>query len=71
MPAPTVILVRPQMGENIGAAARAMGNFGLTELRIVAPRDDWPNPAAEAMAAHAVGIVNNAKMYESVEKSHR
>ncbi|HHY02678.1 MAG TPA: RNA methyltransferase, partial [Paracoccus sp.] len=41
-PQPVVILVRPQMGENIGAAARAMLNFGLTEMRLVAPRDGWP-----------------------------
>ena len=50
---PSVILVAPQMGENIGAAARVMGNFGLTDLRIVAPRDGWPNPAAETMSAGA------------------
>ena len=43
---PSVILVRPQMGENIGAAARAMANFGLKELRLVSPRDGWPNPKA-------------------------
>ncbi|MCB2081740.1 MAG: RNA methyltransferase [Hyphomicrobiales bacterium] len=48
---PAVILVRPQMGENIGAAARVMANFGCTDLRIVAPRDGWPNPKAEEMAA--------------------
>ena len=42
--APIVILVRPQLGQNIGATARAMLNFGLTELRLVAPRDGWPNP---------------------------
>ena len=49
--APAVILVNPQLGENIGAACRAMLNFGLIELRLVAPRDGWPNPAADAMAA--------------------
>jgi len=49
---PAVILVNSQLGENIGAACRAMLNFGLTELRLVAPRDGWPNPAAEAMAAY-------------------
>ena len=48
---PVVILVRPQMGENIGAAARAMLNFGLTDLRLVAPRDGWPNPAAVLLRA--------------------
>ena len=50
---PVVILVRPQMGENIGAAARAMLNFGLTEMRLVDPRDGWPNPRAEATASGA------------------
>ena len=61
--APVVILVRPQMGENIGAAARAMLNFGLDELRLVDPRDGWPNEKARATATpfmrelrHAVGL---------------
>jgi len=48
---PAFILIAPQLGENIGAAARVMGNFGLADLRLVAPRDGWPNPAAETMAA--------------------
>jgi tRNA/rRNA methyltransferase len=56
---PAFILVRPQMGENIGAAARAMWNFGLDRLRIVAPRDGWPNPKAEAMASGAAEPVLN------------
>ena len=60
MMAPIIILVRPQMGENIGAAARAMHNFGLSELRIVAPRDGWPNEAAEAMAGHGAHLVAQA-----------
>ena len=51
--APAIILVTPQMGENIGATARVMGNFGLSDLRMVAPRDGWPNPAAETMSAGA------------------
>jgi tRNA/rRNA methyltransferase len=63
---PIIILVAPQMGENIGAAARAMGNFGLSELRIVSPRDGWPNKAATAMAAHALPIVEQAKIYDSL-----
>ena len=54
---PVIILVRPQMGENIGAAARAMLNFGLTDMRIVDPRDGWPNPKAVAMASGAAGRV--------------
>ena len=52
-PGPVVVLVEPQMGENIGAAARAMWNFGLDRLRLVAPRDGWPNPKAQAMASGA------------------
>jgi len=50
-PVPAFILIAPQLGENIGAAARVMGNFALPDLRLVSPRDGWPNPAAEAMAA--------------------
>ncbi len=63
MSAPAVILCRPQLGENIGAAARAMMNFGMGDLRLVAPRDSWPNPAAEAMAAGASGILDKATLY--------
>ncbi len=51
---PAIILVRPQLGENIGAAARVMANFGLSDLRLVAPRDHWPNPAAEPLSAGAL-----------------
>ena len=57
---PAIILVRPQMGENIGAAARAMWNFGLDRLRIVAPRDGWPNPKAVAMASGAGRLLDEA-----------
>ncbi|WP_084168721.1 RNA methyltransferase [Hellea balneolensis] len=63
---PAVVLVRPQLGENIGAACRCMLNFGLTDLRLVAPRDGWPNAAAEPMAAGAIDVLENAKVYESV-----
>ena len=66
---PIILLVNPQLGENIGATARAMGNFGLSELRIVAPRDGWPNPQAEAMAAHASGIIRAAMIYDTVEEA--
>ena len=52
-PAPAIILSEPQLGENIGACARAMANFGLSDLRLVKPRDGWPNEKAEAMAAGA------------------
>ncbi len=58
--APVIVLVRPQMGENIGAAARAMLNFGLDHMRLVAPRDGWPNPAAVAMAAGAGRVLDKA-----------
>ncbi|MEP3677153.1 RNA methyltransferase [Sulfitobacter sp.] len=58
--APSFVLVRPQMGENIGAAARAMLNFGLDHMRIVAPRDGWPNPAAVAMASGAGRVLDAA-----------
>ena len=54
---PVIILVGPQMGENIGACARAMLNCDVTELRLVRPRDGWPNPAATAMAAGIMGAV--------------
>lgn len=66
MISPSVILVRPQMGENIGAAARAMMNFGLRDLRIVAPRDGWPNIKALEMAAHARAIVDQASLFPDV-----
>ena len=60
---PDFVLVRPQMGENIGAAARAMLNFGLTGLRVVAPRDGWPNPRAVAMASGAGRLLDAAGPY--------
>jgi tRNA/rRNA methyltransferase len=64
--APIVILVRPQMGENIGAAARAMMNCGLFDLRLVSPRDGWPNPAALPMAAGGAAIIEHAVVFETV-----
>ena len=64
---PLIILVRPQLGENIGKAARAMLNFGLTEMRIVAPRDGWPNPAAGPSAAGADVVLDNATLFETLE----
>jgi len=60
---PIIVLVRPQLGENIGKAARAMLNFGLTELRLVAPRDGWPNPSAGPAAAGADIVLDQAKVY--------
>lgn len=59
---PAFVLVRPQMGENIGAAARAMWNFGLDRMRIVAPRDGWPNPSAVAMASGAGRLLDEAQV---------
>ena len=58
--APAIILSEPQLGENIGACARAMANFGLSDLRLVNPRDGWPNEKAEAMAAGAAGRSSQA-----------
>lgn len=66
---PAVILVETQMGENIGAAARAMANFGLRELRLVAPRDGWPNEKANAMAASARFILDDAYLFDTVEEA--
>src|SRR5262245_48100144 len=65
-PGPAVILVEPQLGENIGAAARVMANFGLAELRIVAPRQAWPNEKARIMAAGADRVLDKARLYDSV-----
>ncbi len=63
---PIIILVRPQLGQNIGKAARAMLNFGLTELRLVAPRDGWPNPEAGPAASGADRVLEQAQVFESV-----
>jgi tRNA/rRNA methyltransferase len=61
----TIILVEPQLGQNIGAVARAMLNFGLTDLRLVRPRDGWPNPEAFPPSAGADRILENAQIYPS------
>ena len=66
MSAPSIILCRPQLGENVGAAARAMKNFGLSDLRLVAPRDGWPNEKAEAMAVTAKDILDNARVFDTL-----
>jgi tRNA/rRNA methyltransferase len=65
--APAVILIEPQLGENIGFAARAMANFGLAELRLVAPRDGWPNEKARAAAAGAGCIIERAKLFAGLD----
>jgi len=66
---PIIILVRPQLGENIGKAARAMLNFGLTRLRLVTPRDGWPNPSAGPAAAGADIVLANAEVYETLAEA--
>ena len=68
-PPPVIILVRPQLGQNIGKAARAMLNFGLTELRLVAPRDGWPNPDAGPAASGADTVLEKAEVFASVEEA--
>lgn len=65
-PQPAMVLVRPQMGENIGAAARAMWNFGLDRMRIVDPRDGWPSERAVAMASGAGRLLDQAGLYDDV-----
>jgi tRNA/rRNA methyltransferase len=69
MTPPVFVLVRPQMGENIGAAARAMLNFGLDRMRIVDPRDGWPNPKANAMASGAGRVLDYAGVFADVPRS--
>jgi tRNA/rRNA methyltransferase len=61
------ILVEPQMGENIGACARIMANFDFCDLRIINPRDGWPNEKAISMAVHATGILDNAKIFNNLK----
>jgi tRNA/rRNA methyltransferase len=63
---PVIILVQPQLGQNIGKAARAMLNFGLTEMRLVAPRDGWPNPDAGPAASGADIVLANAQVFDTV-----
>ena len=66
---PIIVLVRPQLGQNIGKAARAMLNFGLTELRLVAPRDGWPNPDAGPAASGADVVLEQAQLFDTVGDS--
>jgi len=65
-PQPVMVLVEPQMGENIGAAARGMLNFGLEHMRLVNPRDGWPNPAATATASGAAKVLDGVGVYDDV-----
>ena len=66
---PVIVLVRPQLGENIGKAARAMLNFGLTEMRLVAPRDGWPNPDAGPAAAGADIVLERAPVFDTLAEA--
>ena len=68
-PPPIIVLVRPQLGQNIGKAARAMLNFGLTELRLVAPRDGWPNPDAGPAASGADIVLERAQVFGGVAEA--
>ncbi len=68
-PSPVIILVRPQLGENIGKAARAMLNFGLTEMRLVAPRDGWPNPSAGPAASGADIVLERARVFDTLAEA--
>ena len=67
--APIIILVRPQLGENIGKAARAMLNFGLTEMRIVNPRDGWPSPSAGPAASGADIVLERAEVFDTLAEA--
>ncbi len=66
---PAVILVAPQLGENIGAAARAMLNFGLSDLRLVRPRDGWPNDRAVSSASGADDVINSAAVFQTTAEA--
>lgn len=66
---PAIILVEPQLGENIGMVARAMANFGLAELRLVKPRDGWPSDKARAAASKADHVIDGAVVYETLEEA--
>ncbi|MDY7099110.1 MAG: RNA methyltransferase [Pseudomonadota bacterium] len=66
---PVIVLIRPQLGENIGKAARAMLNFGLVEMRLVAPRDGWPNPSAGPAASGADIVLDQAKVFETTAEA--
>src|SRR3954469_25329609 len=64
---PVVILVRPQLAENIGMCARAMLNFGLTEMRLVAPRDGWPKKGARQASSGASLVLDGVKLFDTTE----
>ncbi len=66
---PVIILVEPQLGENIGTAARAMANFGLSRMRLVNPRDGWPNERARGAAAKANHVIDNVEVFETLPEA--
>lgn len=66
---PTIILIHPQLGENIGAVARAMGNFGLKDLRLVAPREGWPNDMAYRAATNSADILDQVKVFATTQEA--
>src|ERR1700692_1504570 len=68
-PGPIVILVEPQLGENIGAAARAMANFGLSRLRLVKPLQGWPNEKARVMASGADRVLDGASVHDTLAEA--
>jgi tRNA/rRNA methyltransferase len=69
LPNPAIVLVRPQLGENIGKAARAMLNFSLTDLRLVSPRDGWPNPDAGPAASGADAVLAEARVFDTLAEA--
>ena len=64
---PAIVLVEPQLGENIGTTARAMANFGLTDLRLVEPREGWPNEKARTASSGADHVLDRVRVYPTVE----
>lgn len=66
---PAIILVEPQLGENIGMVARAMANFGLAELRLVNPRDGWPSEKARAAASKADHVIDRTRVFDTLEEA--
>ena len=66
---PCIILSKPQLGENIGSSARAMKNFGFEKLRLISPRDGWPNETAYAISAGADNVLNNIEVFDTLEKA--
>jgi tRNA/rRNA methyltransferase len=68
-PSPAVVLVNPQLGENIGTAARAMLNCGLTDLRLVAPRDGWPSEKAATASSGALAVIENARVFDTTAEA--